>query len=80
MRWWRSRSQILCGEEQIGDEEVDTAHPVKVSRWFPVNRKAGNWQMKHDIGFREECVHFVFIWKRLQLCLVLVGKNKKSFT
>lgn len=74
------RSQILCGEEQLDDEKVGTAHPVKASRWFPVNRKAGNWQMKHDLGFREECVCLIFIWKRRQLSSVLVGKNRKSFT
>lgn len=29
---------------------MGTEHPIKASRWFPVNRKAGNWQMKHDIA------------------------------
>lgn len=55
-------------EEQLGNEKVDTAHLFKVSRWFPVNRKSGNWKMKHDIGFREVCLFCFSMEETSALC------------
>ena len=85
-RLWEQVFEVVAWQKpdfawwETGDERVGTEHLIEASRWFPVNKKAGNWSMKHDIGFREERVRFVCVWKRLQLCLVLVGKNKESFT